>query len=59
MTNKETEKLWGEEKYRVMFFSQSHYNAIRIGMREQQSYTHIETLIEDALGSRGNACSHI
>lgn len=65
MTNKQTEKLWREEKYRVMFFSQAHYNDIRAAMRDQKPHDVIETLINDALaqtptnGSRRNACSHM
>ena len=65
MTNRETEILWREEKYRVMYFSQAHYNKIREAMRDETSYEEIATLIEEALaqtptnGSRRNACSHM
>lgn len=65
MTNKETEILWREEKYRVMFFSQAHYNEIREAMRDKKPHEEIVALIEDALqqtptnGSRRNACAHM
>ena len=60
-----TEKLWREEKYRVMFHSQRHYDQIRRAMREQMEHEHIEHLISAALqqtptkGSMRNACQHM
>lgn len=65
MKRKLTEKLWREEKYRVMFHSQKHYDQIRKAMRDQLSYEQIEQLINDALqqtateGSMRNACQHM
>ncbi len=60
-----TEKLWREEKYRVMFHSQKHYNLIRQAMRQELPYADIKQLIADALlqtptvGSMRNACQHM
>ncbi|MCR8657392.1 YbgA family protein [Paenibacillus endoradicis] len=60
-----TEKLWREEKYRVMFHSQKYYNQIRQAMRDQLTHELIEQLINDALkqtateGSMRNACQHM
>lgn len=60
-----TEKLWREEKYRVMFHSQKHYNQIRQAMRDQLAHDQIEQLISSALqqtpteGSMRNACQHM
>lgn len=65
MTTRQTELLWREEKYRVMFYSQRHYNAIRQAMREQLPHEDIERLIREALactptsGSMQNACQHM
>lgn len=58
------ETLWREEKYRVMYHSQRHYNAIRIAMREK-NYEQASHLIGEALtiepttGSKINACQHM
>lgn len=58
------EKRWSEEKYRVMFHSQRHYNDIRIAMREKD-YDKATQLIDEALvvqptnGSMSNACQHM
>ena len=60
-----TEKLWREEKYRVMFHSQKHYDQIRKTMRDQFPHEQIEQLINAALhqtpteGSMRNACQHM
>ncbi|WP_238600113.1 YbgA family protein [Lysinibacillus tabacifolii] len=60
-----TEKLWREEKYRVMFHSQKHYNQLRLAMRDMMSHEQIKQLIEVALqqtpteGSMRNACQHM
>lgn len=60
-----TDKFWREEKYRVMFHSQKHYNLIRQAMREQAAHEQIEQLIHAALqqtpteGSMRNACRHM
>ena len=60
-----TEKLWREEKYRVMFHSQKHYDQIREAMRDQLNHEQIEHLIKLALqqtpsaGSMRNACQHM
>ncbi|WP_332650452.1 DUF1722 domain-containing protein [Lysinibacillus sp. 54212] len=65
MSRQQTEKLWREEKYRVMFFSQKHYNEIRLAMRDKTPHEQIEALIQDALlqtpseGSKRNACQHM
>lgn len=32
MTRQQIEKIWSEEKYRVTFQSQKHYNQIRLAM---------------------------
>lgn len=62
---RQAEIRWREEKYRVMFHSQKHYNAIRIAMREQQPYETIAAMIDDALaetptsGSMRNAIQHM
>lgn len=63
--NGQTEKLWREEKYRVMFHSQKHYDQIRRAMRDQSVYGQIEQMIHEALqqapteGSMRNACQHM
>ena len=63
--NKQAELRWRAEKYRVMFHSQQHYNAIRIAMREQQPYDIIAAMIDEAIatpptaGSMRNACQHM
>lgn len=60
-----TEKLWREEKYRVMFYSQQYYNQIRLAMRDQLDHEYIKQLIDAALqqtpteGSMRNACQHM
>lgn len=60
-----TEILWREEKYRVMFHSQKHYNQIRQAMRNQLPHEHIKQLIDAAIqqtpteGSMRNACQHM
>ncbi|MFJ5790389.1 YbgA family protein [Lysinibacillus sp. NPDC093197] len=65
MKRQRTEKLWREEKYRVMFHSQKHYNQLRLAMRDILPHEQIEQLIEDALqqiptdGSMRNACQHM
>ncbi|WP_431026993.1 YbgA family protein [Lysinibacillus sp. LZ02] len=65
MNRQQTEKLWREEKYRVMSHSQKHYNQIRQAMRDQLTYAQIEQLIHAALqqpptaGSMSNACQHM
>ena len=65
MEQKITETLWRAEKYRVMFYSQKHYNQIRQAMRDQQPYAIIAQLISQALnetpttGSMRNACQHM
>ncbi|MFJ7667516.1 YbgA family protein [Lysinibacillus sp. NPDC097195] len=65
MNRQRTEKLWRQEKYRVMYHSQKHYNQLRQAMRDQLSHEHIEQLIKDALqqtptdGSMRNACQHM
>lgn len=65
MNRQLTEKLWREEKYRVMFHSQKHYNQLRQAMRDLLPHEQIEQLIEEALqqtptnGSMRNACQHM
>ncbi|MER2106118.1 MAG: YbgA family protein [Solibacillus sp.] len=65
MTKRQTEFLWREEKYRVMFYSQRHYNLIRQAMRDQMPHEEIKQLITEALtctptsGSMQNACQHM
>ena len=65
MTQRQAEQLWREEKYRVMFHSQNHYNAIRQAMKDNLSYDEVAQLITDALnekatnGSMRNACQHM
>ena len=60
-----TEKLWREEKYRVMFHSQKHYDQLRQAMRDLLPHEQIEQLIQDGLqhppseGSMRNACQHM
>lgn len=62
---RQAEIRWREEKYRVMFHSQKHYNAIRVAMREQQPYETIAAMIDDAIaqtptsGSMRNAIQHM
>lgn len=64
MEKKYAEKLWREEKYRVMLHSQNHYNAIRIAMKEAR-YAEVSALIAEALaitpstGSQRNAIMHM
>lgn len=65
MNRPQTEQLWREEKYRVMFHSQKHYNQLRQAMRDLLPHEQIEQLIEAALqqtptdGSMRNACQHM
>lgn len=65
MKRQQLEKLWREEKYRVMFHSQKHYNQIRQAMHDQLAHDQIEQLISSALqqkptaGSMRNACQHM
>lgn len=65
MKQSQTDKLWREEKYHVMFHSQKYYNLIRQAMRDQLDYDYIEQLIKTALrqmpteGSMRNACQHM
>lgn len=65
MTKRQTEILWREEKYRVMFHSQKHYNLLRGAMRDRRPHEEIEQLLTEALactptaGSMQNACQHI
>lgn len=65
MTNRQTELLWREEKYRVMFHSQKHYNLTRQAMRDRRDYDEIAQLIAEALlceptaGSMQNATQHM
>lgn len=65
MKRAHTEKLWREEKYRVMFHSQKHYNQVRQAMRDQAAHEQVEQLIQEALslpptaGSMQNACQHM
>ncbi|MFJ7406959.1 MULTISPECIES: YbgA family protein [unclassified Lysinibacillus] len=65
MKRQQTEKLWREEKYRVMFHSHKHYNQLRLAMRDLLPHKQIEQLIEAALqqtptdGSMRNACQHM
>lgn len=65
MTRQQIEKLWSEERYRVMFHSQKHYNQIRLAMSDGLANDKLEQLISSAilqkptLGSMCNACEHI
>lgn len=65
MAQQSIEKLWAEEKYHVMYHSQSHYNLIRLAMRDKQPTEEVEKLIFEALkvpptnGSKSNTCQHI
>ena len=64
MDKKQTEKMWREEKYHVMFHSQYHYNTIRAAMKKAD-YINVPSLISDALntpptpGSQRNAIMHM
>ena len=42
------EKLWAEEKYKVMMHSQKHYNLIREELKKDISIETLEILINDA-----------
>ncbi len=42
------EKLWAEEKYKVMMHSQKHYNLIREELKKDTSMETLEILINDA-----------
>lgn len=59
------EILWREQKYNVMFHSQSHYDKIRGLMRDNASYEEVATTIQEALeatptaGSMRNAIQHM
>ncbi|WP_341667296.1 YbgA family protein [Virgibacillus halodenitrificans] len=43
------EKLWAQEKYRVMFHSQRYYNLIREMLKKDSSLEEIERLIDEAI----------
>lgn len=64
MEAKMIEKRWREEKYRVMYHSQRHYNDIRVAMREKK-YEEANRLIDEGKlvqatdGSKSNACQHM
>ncbi len=59
------EKLWREEKYRVLLHSQSHYNAIRERLKHKPSYNEINLMVKEAIqiapsqGSVMNAYDHM
>lgn len=59
------EILWREQKYNVMFHSQSHYDKVRGLMRDNASYEEVATTIQEALeatptaGSMRNAIQHM
>ncbi|AIF44386.1 YbgA family protein [Virgibacillus sp. SK37] len=44
-----TEKLWSQEKYRVMFHSQRYYNHIREALKQDSSLEEIKRLIDEAI----------
>lgn len=60
-----TEQLWATSKYEVMYYSQTHYNAIRQLMRTKPTYELVEQQIEEAKrqtpteGSMRNSCDHM
>lgn len=43
------EKLWAEEKYKVLMHSEKHYNLIREELKKNITMETLETLISDAL----------
>ncbi|TDM12768.1 DUF1722 domain-containing protein [Macrococcus lamae] len=59
------EKYWREEKYLVMYHSQTSYEAIRALLKGQPSYAALDNLINQAkavtptTGSKINAYQHI
>lgn len=59
------QQLWRTEKYRVMYYSQAHYNQIRLMMREDCTLEDLQRTINEALaltptdGSRCNALQHM
>lgn len=61
----EIEKLWREEKYKVMYFSQRHYNLIRELLKGDPSMEELESYIQEAYslmptkGSKTNAYEHM
>lgn len=61
----ELEKLWREEKYKVMYFSQRHYNLIRELLKDDPSMKELESYIQEAYslmptkGSKTNAYEHM
>lgn len=62
---KEIDKLWSREKYKVMFYSQKHYNEIRSVLKDGIDVERVKTLIEEAFalspstGSMVNAYQHM
>ncbi|MEZ7172257.1 YbgA family protein [Sporosarcina sp. OR05] len=62
---KEIDKLWSLEKYKVMFYSQKHYNEIRSVLKSGVDVERVKTLIDDAftlrpsIGSVLNAYQHM
>lgn len=61
----EIEKLWREEKYKVMYFSQRYYNLIRELLKGNPSMEELESYIKEAYslmpttGSKTNAYEHM
>ncbi len=61
----ELEKLWREEKYKVMYFSQRHYNLIRELLKDDPSMKELKSYIQEAYsmmptkGSKTNAYEHM
>lgn len=61
----EIEALWSREKYRVMYFSQRHYDEIRGVLKRGTDLKRVEILIEEAVtleptkGSIINAYQHM
>lgn len=59
------EQLWANEKYEVMYHSQTHYNRIRNVMKSEATYGTVAALIESAKsvpptqGSSMNAFDHM
>ncbi len=59
------QQLWRTEKYRVMYYSQAHYNQIRHMMRDGCTLEELQQTINEALtltptdGSRSNALQHM
>lgn len=60
-----TEQLWAQEKYRVMYHSQQHYDRLGEALKKGAGITEVRGLIEDAIavpptkGSMINAFDHI